>query len=106
MVKFYFCFISSNFPLSTFFLQSHQEVIHHNHITLVSNVPMFKGMNPILLVELLEVLVFEMFETDKGAVKVETDRVILLLTDESFGGEWRNPAVVHFLVREMLITCS
>ncbi|CAL8294312.1 unnamed protein product [Arctogadus glacialis] len=46
---------------------------------------MFKGMNPILLVELLEVLVFDMFETDKGAVKVETDDVILLLTDESFG---------------------
>ncbi|CAL8299493.1 unnamed protein product [Boreogadus saida] len=62
-----------------------KEVIHHNHITLVSSVPMFKGMNPILLVELLEVLVFEMFETDKGAVKVETDDVILLLTDESFG---------------------
>ena len=59
---------------------------------------MFKDMNPILLDELLEVLVFEMFETDdyitskgelgkgmhlidKGAVTVETDSVVQLLTD-------------------------
>ena len=75
---------------------------------------MFKDMKPIFLDELLEVPVFEMFETtasyvswyelgkgmyliDKGAVKVQTDDVIQLLTYKSFfGGERRNPAVVRY----------
>ena len=87
--------------------------MHHSYANLVATAPMFQAMDPLFVDEILKVLVLELFDTDdvilrrgemcktvyfidRGAVEVETDGGIQVLSDgASFGGERQNLAVVH-----------